>query len=161
METQYAGADPNSSSAKASAKISQARLSDCVSDWTSLRSRVCMLKLKVMDWLLCLLQVNINAPNATSKYQAFVDEENDALFRVSPAESTVLMGDFNAHVGTNTDTWKGVIGKYGVTGLDENGMYLLQLSCSNRLRIMNNFFQHRDVHQYTTYMVLTMQLNIL
>ena len=61
-----------------------------------------MLKLKVMDWLLCLLQVY--APYATSKYQAFADEENDALFRVSPAESTVLMGDFNAHVGTNTDT---------------------------------------------------------
>ena len=152
METQYAGADPNSLSAKASVEISQARLSDCVSDWISLRSRVCMLKLKVMDWLLYLLQVY--APNATSKYQAFVDEENDALFRVSSAESTVLMGDFNAHVGTDLNTWKGVIGKYGVTGLDENGMYLLQLSCSNRLCIMNNFFQHRDVHQYTTYMVL-------
>ena len=105
-----------------------------------------------MDRLLCLLQVY--APNATSKYQAFVDEENDALLQVSPAEFTVLMGDFNAHVGTDTDTWKGVIGKYGVTGLDENGMYLLQLSCSNSLRIMNTFFQHRDVHQYTTYMVL-------
>ena len=152
METLYSGADSNSLSAKASVEISQARLSDCVSDWISWRSRVCMFKLKVMDWLLCLLQVY--APNATSKYQAFVDEENDALFRVSPAESTVLMGDFNAHVGTDTDTWKGVIGKYGVTGPGENGMYLLQLSCSNRLLIMNNFFQHRDVHQYATYMVL-------
>ena len=29
------------------------------------------------------------------------------------------MGDFNAHVGTDTDTWKGVIGKHGVTGLNE------------------------------------------
>ena len=111
-----------------------------------------MLKLKGMDRLLCLLQVY--APNATSKYQAFVDEENDALLQVSSAEFTVLMGDFNAHVGTDTDTWKGVIGKYGVTGLNENGMYLLQLSCSNSLRIMNTFFQLRDVHQYTTYMVL-------
>ena len=152
METLHSGADPKSLSAKASVEISQARLSDCVSDWISLRSRVCMLKLKVMDWLLCLLQVY--APNTTSKYQAFVDKENDARFRVSPAESRVLMGNFNAYVRTDTDTWKGVIGKYGVTGLDENGMYLLQLSCSNSLCIMNNFYQHRDVHQYTTYMVL-------
>ena len=30
------------------------------------------------------------------------------------------MGDFNAHVGTDTDTWKGVIGKHGVTGLNKN-----------------------------------------
>ena len=41
---------------------------------------------------------------ATSEYQAFVDDVNDALLRVSPTESTVLMGDFNAYVGTETDT---------------------------------------------------------
>ena len=51
-----------------------------------------MLKLKVLNWSLCLLQVY--APNARSKYQAFVDEVNDALLRLSPTESTVLMEDF-------------------------------------------------------------------
>ena len=90
-------------------------------------------------------------PNATSKYQTFVDEVNEALLRVSATESTVLMGDFNAHVGTDTDTWKGVIGKHGVTGLNEDGRHLLQLCCSNGLRIMNTFFQHREVHKYTWY----------
>ena len=48
-------------------------------------------------------------PNATSEHQAFVDEVNDAPLRVSPTESTVLVDDFKAHVGTNTDTWKDVI----------------------------------------------------
>ena len=61
------------------------------------------------------------------------------------------MRDFNAHVGTDTDPWKGVIGKHGVTGLNENGMHLLQLCCSNGFRIMNTFFQHREVHKYTWY----------
>ena len=98
---------------------------------------------------MCLLQVY--APNATSEYQTFVDEVSDALLQVSATESTVLMGDFNAHVGTDTDTWKGVIGNHGVTGLNENGRSLLQLCCSNGLRIMNTFFQHREVHKYTWY----------
>ena len=105
-----------------------------------------MLKLKVLDRSLCLLQVY--APNATSEYQAFVDEVNDVLLPVSATEFTVLMGDFNAHVGTDTDTWKGVIKKHGVTGLNENGWYLLQLCCSNGLCIMNTFFQLREVHKY-------------
>ena len=129
--------------------LTSLRLSDCVSYWIPLGSRVCMLKLKVLDRLLCLLQ--IYAPNATSEYQAFVDEVNDALLQVFPTESTVLMGNFNVHVGTDTGTWKGVIGKCGVTGLNENGRYLLQLCCSNELRIMNTFFQHREVHKYTWY----------
>ena len=46
---------------------------------------------------------------------------------------------------------KRVIGKHGVTGLNENGRYLLQLCCSNGLRIMNTFFQHREIHKYTWY----------
>ena len=108
-----------------------------------------MLKLKILDRSLGLLHVY--ASNATSEYQAFIDEVNDALLRVSPSESTVLMGDFIAHVGTDTDTWKGVIGKHGVIGPIENGRYLLQLGCSNGLRIMNTFFQHREVHKYTWY----------
>ena len=61
------------------------------------------------------------------------------------------MGDFNAHAGTDTDTWKGVVGKHGVSGLNENGRYLLQMCCSNRLRIMNTFFQRREVHKYLWY----------
>ena len=84
-----------------------------------------MLKLKALDWSLFLLQVY--APNAMSEYQAFVDEVNDALLRVSPTESTVLMGDFNAHVGTDTDTWKGVIEKHEVTGLNENRRFIAAL----------------------------------
>ena len=125
------GADTSMSAQAGVGILTSPRLSDCVSDWIPLGSRVCMLKLKVLDRSLCLLQVY--APNATSEYQAFVDEVNDALLRVSAAESTVLMGDFNAHVGTDTDTWKGMIGKHEVTGLNENGRNLLQLCCSNGL----------------------------
>ena len=145
----YYGADPSTSAHAGVGILTSPRLSGCVSDWIPLGSRVCMLKLKVLDRSLCLLQVY--APNATSEYQAFVDEVNDALPRVSRTESTILMGDFKAPVGTDTDTWKGVIGKHGVTVLNENGRYLLQLCYSNGLRIMNTFFQHRAAHKYMWY----------
>ena len=94
--------------------------------------------------------MQVYALSATSEYQAFVDEVNDALLRVSGIESTVLKGDFNAHIGTDTDMWKGVIGKNGVTGLNENGRYLLQL-CSNGLRIINTFLHYIEVRKYTWY----------
>ena len=65
-----------------------------------------MLKHIVQNRALCLFQVY--APNATSEYEAFVDEVNDAVSRVENSESIVLLGDFNAHVGTDNETWKGV-----------------------------------------------------
>ena len=86
----YSGADPSMSAQAGVGILTSPRLSDCVSDWIPLGSRVCMLKLKVLDQSLCLLQVY--APNATSEYQTFVDEVNDALLRVSAAESTFLWG---------------------------------------------------------------------
>jgi len=54
-----------------------------------MRSQVCILKLKLENQSICLLQVYV--PNAASEYQAFMDEVNDALLRVSPSESTVLL----------------------------------------------------------------------
>ena len=145
----YSGADPSMSAQAGVGILTSSHLSDCVSDWIPLGSRVCMLKLKVLDRSLCPLQVY--APNATSEFKTFVDDVNDALLRGSATESTVLTGDFNTCVETDTDTWKSVIGKHRVTGLNENGRYLLQLCCSNELRIMNTFFQHREVHKYTWY----------
>ena len=81
-----------------------------------------MLKLKVLNLSFYLFPAY--ARNATSEYQAFVDEVNDTFLQVPPTEYTVLMTDFNAHAGTDTDTWKGVIGKHGVTGLKKTeGIY--------------------------------------
>ena len=71
-----------------------------------------MLKLIVQNRALCLFQVY--ASNATSEYEAFVDKINDALSRVTNSESIILLGDFNAHVGTDNETWA-----------NENGQYLL------------------------------------
>ena len=115
----YFGADPSTSAQVGVGILTSPRLSDCASDWIPLESRICMLKLKVLHRSLSLLPVY--APNATSEYQAAFVDENDALLQVSPTEYTVLMGNFNADVGT--DTWKGMIGKQGVTGLNENGRY--------------------------------------
>ena len=80
----YSGADPSVSAQAGVGILTSPQLSKSVSDWIPLGSRVCMLKLKGLDRSLCLLQVY--APNATGKYQAFVDKVNDALLRVSPTE---------------------------------------------------------------------------
>ena len=44
-----------------------------------------------------------------------------------------------------------MIGKHGITGLNENGRYLLQLCYGNRFCFRNTFFQHREVHTYIWY----------
>ncbi|VDP20445.1 unnamed protein product [Soboliphyme baturini] len=59
------------------------------------------------------------------------------------------MGEFNAHVGVDVEKWNGVIGKNGPSDLNNNGMKLTRFCANNGLSIMNTFFEHRKVPQYT------------
>ena len=82
-------------------------LTECVVDWAPLGGRVCLLKLRLQERSLCILQVY--APNIESHYEAFLEEVVVALGKSSSSECLVLLGNFNAHVGIDNATWKGVI----------------------------------------------------
>ena len=95
----YSGANPSISAQASLGILISPQLSGCVFDRISLESRTCMLKLKLNNRSLCLLQMY-----AVSKYQASVDNVNEALQRVGSTKSLILSGDFNGHIRTYSET---------------------------------------------------------
>ena len=145
----YSGVDVTMSAQAGVGIFESPRLAHCVTDWILVGGKVCLLKLRLQERSLRILQVY--APNAEAQYQLFLNEVGIALQKRTSAEPIVLLGDFHVHVGTDDKTWKGVIGRQGDSNTSRNGRCLLQFCDTNGLCIMNTFFQHKGIHKYIWY----------
>ena len=61
----------------------------------------------------------------------------------------IVMGDFNAKVGTENKNSKGEMGKHGLREKNNNGEKVLQMCSEYDLVITETLFQHRNIHKAT------------
>lgn len=57
-----------------------------------------------------------------------------------------LLGEFNAHVGNNSGTWRAVNGSNGLSDL--SGILLFDFCARHILSMTNTMLEHKSVHQY-------------
>lgn len=156
-----AGVDPSVRAHAGVALLISPRLTSCVVQWSPHSGRVASLRLRLPVGKTLAVAVLAYAPNAEAEYSTFLAELDDCLLALPSTDSVMILGDFNAHVGNDIQTWGSVIGRHGDAHLNHNGEHLLDFCSGNGLLIMNSWFQHRDIHKYTWYRDVLNQKSII
>jgi len=69
--------------------------------------------------------------------------------RIPKHDVLLLLGNFNARVGSNNDNRGNTLGRHGVGVINDNGEILCDFSESNGLTVGGTLFQHKDIPKLT------------
>ena len=85
--------------------------------------------------------------------EAFLQVLDNFLSSVPSRESFVILGDFNARVGSRDgdegDVWTGVRGPHGLGAVNDAGRELLSFLSSHQATICNTWFEKKTIHKQT------------
>ena len=88
--------------------------------------------------------ISAYAPTMTNLEETkdkFYDDLESLLATVPKEDKLLILGDFNARVGTDHKTWEGTIGRNGVGKSNSNGHLLLRTCAAHDLLITNTIFR--------------------
>ena len=88
---------------------------------------------------------------ANQPSEDFYNKLHSAMATIPATDMVTILGDFNARIGTDSDTWHTDLGPHGVGKINGNGKWLLNFCVINKLLITNTWFRHKSQHQYTWY----------
>ncbi|VDL92711.1 unnamed protein product [Schistocephalus solidus] len=107
----------------------------------------------ILGRLPCLPQVKQHhqCVRSDATKDKFYENLHALLATVPKADKLIVLGDFNARVGTDQAAWHGALGPHGLGSCNDNGLLRLKICVEHRLLLTNTFF-HLPTREKATWM---------
>ena len=107
----------------------------------------CLLRLRLYTFAGLVTLISAHAPTLTSTPEArdeFYTNLKEAIKNIYNSDRLVLLGDLNARVSADHDSWSSCLGSFGK--INENGQHLLEFCSYHGLCVTNPYFQMKPQH---------------
>ena len=119
-----------------------------VSEYKCVSSRLMWMRMKVAgEGVVIVGAYGPGMEKSENERETFWEMLNECLSGFRENERIILLGDLNAKVGDHER--EGVLGRYGVPGMNENGERLVEVCTERRLIVGNTWFQKKLIAKYT------------
>nr|KAG5705732.1 hypothetical protein BaRGS_027391 [Batillaria attramentaria] len=120
--------------------------------WEPVNSRIIPAKFitKKKDIKLNIIQCYAPTNDAEEeKKDDFYQQPQTVIDRGGAKDMTILMGDFNAKIGSDNTGYENTMGTHGLGQMNENGERFADFCALNQLVIGGSIFPHKRIHKAT------------
>jgi hypothetical protein len=119
-----------------------------ITTWEALNENMIKIYMNLFGKKLCILGIYAisDDENALVK-EDFFGKLTEVITEIGNAREILIAGDFNSRTGKKTNDL--VVGPFGEEVINDNGDKLIDICEHNSLRILNGYFKHKMIHQYT------------
>ena len=119
-----------------------------ITAWEAINENMIKLHMNLFGKKLCILGIYaISEDENISVKEDFFGKLNEEIAEVGNSREILIAGDFNSRTGKRINNW--VVGPFGEEVLNDNGDKLIEICEQNSLTILNGYFKHKKIHQYT------------
>lgn len=120
----------------------------CIKSWEAVNERIIKLNLQMFGEKITVLGVyGVDEGDPWTTKEEFYQKMSEEITKLGNTRELLILGDLNGRVGRKQND--PVIGKYGEDRRNNNGERLIALCEQNNLKIMNGFYQHKEIHKFT------------
>ncbi|KAF2880808.1 hypothetical protein ILUMI_25365 [Ignelater luminosus] len=119
-----------------------------IKSWDQINDRILQVQMDLNGHLVTIIVAyDPNDDANVADKDEFNTDMTELLEKISNRKEIIMIGDLNARTGWRVDD--PIVGLYGENTLNKNEERLIELCQQNSLKMLNGWFKHKQIHQYT------------